>query len=172
MVQPLTRPKLGQGVHIGPHIAIGRADHGAAPAHHMIGREEHAIALHREGQVIGAMAGGVDGLQAPALALHHLAIGQADHGVESLIATGTCGHMRAEAIGGGAGGRGQAGGAGGMVAMGVGDDDVGDHLAIQRAQHRLQMRRILGPWVEDGDLALADDPGVGAAPGEGAGIVA
>ena len=58
----------------------------------------------------------------------------------------------------------------GMVAMGMGDDDVADAFAIQRRYQGLEMFVDLRSRVDHRYLALADDEGAGAVDGEIAGI--
>jgi hypothetical protein len=59
---------------------------------------------------------------------------------------------------------------GGVVAMGMGDHDVADGFALQAGQQGLDVRRVIRPRVDDGDLAAAHHVGAGAPGGEGAGI--
>ncbi len=143
----------------------------------MVGAEQHARALEREAQVVRAMAWGVDRGQAPVPALDGGAVRERHVGAEGMVAALPAlvrrRHVRAEAVGTRAGCGLQRRDAGRVVAMGVGDEDMGDPLAFRGAQDRREVVGILGPRVEHGDGAAgADDPGVGAAPGEGAGIAA
>src|SRR5215471_3596215 len=54
--------------------------------------------------------------------------------------------------------------------MGMGDQDVGDRLALKAFQQRVDMLGQVGARIDHGDLPLADDIGAGAAKGERARI--
>ena len=58
-----------------------------------------------------------------------------------------------------------------MVAMGVGDEDVGDGLAAHRVEQRGDMGVVVGAGIEDRDFAAADDVAHRALEGERARIV-
>ena len=55
--------------------------------------------------------------------------------------------------------------------MAVGDEDMGEPLALDRGGDRLQVPLVGGTRVDDGDVAAADDIAIGAEEGVGAGIV-
>ena len=57
-----------------------------------------------------------------------------------------------------------------MVAMGVGDEDMGDPLVGEARQQCRDMLFELGAGIDHRDLALADDIGAGALEGERARI--
>ena len=54
-----------------------------------------------------------------------------------------------------------------VVAMGVGDEDGLDPLALHRRQQRPEMRLVVRTRIDDRDRAFADDIGAGAVEGEG-----
>ena len=58
-----------------------------------------------------------------------------------------------------------------MVAMAVGDEDMGETLALDRRGDRLEMRLVGGTGIDDRDLAGADEIGIGAEEGVWARIV-
>src|SRR6185312_16932530 len=49
-----------------------------------------------------------------------------------------------------------------MIEMRVRDQDVRDGLAAERGEQRVDMRRDVGPGIDEGDLAVPDDIGAGA----------
>ena len=57
-----------------------------------------------------------------------------------------------------------------MVAVGVGDEDMGDLLAGEARQQRRDMLGKVGAGIDDRDLALADDIGAGALKVNGPGL--
>ena len=59
-----------------------------------------------------------------------------------------------------------------MVAVGMGDQDMGHGLAPNGVKQRRRMRFIVGTGIDDRDLALADDVTHRPREGEGARIVA
>jgi hypothetical protein len=58
-----------------------------------------------------------------------------------------------------------------MVAMGVGDENMGDGLAAHGVKQRGDMGVVVGPGIEDRDFAAADDVAHRAFEGERAGII-
>src|SRR5258708_12494615 len=56
--------------------------------------------------------------------------------------------------------------------MGMGDDDMGDGLALHRAEQRAGVFFAIRTGIYNGHIALADDVAVGPGKGEGARIVA
>ena len=58
-----------------------------------------------------------------------------------------------------------------MIAMGMGDEDVRDRLAAHGIEQRRDMGVIVGAWVEDRNLAAADNVADRAREGERTGIV-
>ena len=59
-----------------------------------------------------------------------------------------------------------------VIGVGVCDEDRGHPLALERAEDRRQVRRIVRPRIDHGHLAPPDDEAVGAEVGEGPGIAA
>ena len=60
--------------------------------------------------------------------------------------------------------------AGAVIAMGMGDENGLDPLAVDRGEQRGEMRIVVGARIDDRDLALAHDIGAGAIEGEGRGV--
>ena len=58
-------PKAGKVV---VEVAAGRGDHARGPTHHVVAREEEAFGRQREAEMVGEVAGCVDGLNPPAAA--------------------------------------------------------------------------------------------------------
>lgn len=56
--------------------------------------------------------------------------------------------------------------------MGVGDEDMTDFFALHRLQQGVEMRSVVGAWIDDRDLARAHDEARRATKGERAGIAA
>ena len=69
-----------------------------------------------------------------------------------------------------AGCRGELFCAGAVIAMGVGDEDRFDSLALDRGEDRGEMRIVLRSRIDDCDRASADDVGARAVEGEGRGV--
>ncbi len=140
--------------------------------------------MQREAEMIGGMARRLDRADMPAAAiapaLDDVAVAQLHIGHEVAIAAflGLAADaflrparaMRAEAIGLGAGRSLDRGRGGRVVVMRVGDEDVGDGLAVERLQQRVDMVLLLRAGIDHRDLAVADDVGAGALEGERAGI--
>ena len=99
-----------------------------------------------------AVAGRVQGGEAPAVALDRLAVGEADVGAEAVVAALAAfagrGQVRAEAERRRAGRGGERRGAGRVVAVGVGDEDAAHPFAARRGEDRGEMRRVRRPRVE------------------------
>ncbi len=123
------------------------------------------------------MARGVDRLDPPARAGHPLAVAQGHIGNKVPIAPLLDPGLAALASGVWAvpishrtGHRLQLCCRGRVVAMGVGDKDVGHPLARETGEQRLDVLGEIGAGVDDRDLAATDNIGSGAAEGEGAGV--
>jgi hypothetical protein len=122
-------------------MAVGRDDHGGRPAHHMVAAEQPVFP--REAQVVGSVAGGVDGFDRRAADLDDLAIGEHPvgriAGVEARfliagIASGAqpqtgapCGRRVACARA--------------MIAVSVGDQNSVDGPTGDRGLERIEVRR-------------------------------
>ena len=59
-----------------------------------------------------------------------------------------------------------------MVAVGMGDEDVGDGLVLDRIEQRADVALVGGTGIDDGDVAAADDVTHRALEGERARVVA
>ena len=74
---------LRERVEVGAHVAVGRTDHGGAPAHDVIAGEQRPLLVEREAHVVRRVAGRVHGAQRPAGPVRgDLAVGDAHVGVE------------------------------------------------------------------------------------------
>jgi hypothetical protein len=151
----------------------------------MIAAEQRLLLLEPERQMVRGVPRREDGGQGEARRGHGGAVGKDDVGSEVEVArgieqraAGAAGPGRpAAAMGPVSGGRGagqrlQAGGQGRMVAMGVGDQDARHGLAGEGVNQCCPMRGVVGAGIDDGDLAGADDIGVGAGEGERSRIAA
>ena len=128
----------------------------------MVAGKERALVKKRESEMIGAMAGGSDGLDGEARPLKPLAV--AKHGVGRVIAV-----MRGieaagpipfgrEGLGADdprAGRRAKPVRKRAVIAMGMGDEDRFDRLALDRGQDRREMRLVGGARIDDRDRAVA-----------------
>ena len=121
-------------------------------------------------------------LDGPAVAGHDFAVGERDVGAEIHVAAGVepAGladmqrprrAMRAFGINRGAGRCLDLGHGGRMVAMGVGDENVGHGLAAHGIEQRRDMGVVVRAGIEDRDFAAADDVADRAFEGERARIV-
>ena len=147
----------------------------------MIAGEEEIGAAEREGEMVRRMAGRRDGLEPEAPRLDDAAIRddlvRRKLGIASGVrARGLPGVERTRGtVGSGRGDR-RAGqslerpGRERMVAMRMGDEDGGNAGAADGVAERIQMRRVVRTRVDDDKIAIADQIGVRAAEGEGAGI--
>ena len=163
--------------HVVGHRPFRRGHHGGRPAHHMIAGEDEAAAGECEGDMVGRVAGNRDRLHPPAIAGDLRPVREPDvrHEIGVGAATSRQSLVRCRALtlarkARRAGRRGEPADAAAMVAMGVGDEDVGDGLVRRRRQQRPDMRLVVRSRIDDGDVAGADDVAVGAGEGEGAGI--
>ena len=126
--------------------------------------------------------GVVTRFQGPAVARHHVAVGERDVGAEIHVGAGieALGFadmerprrpVRAFGIDLGAGRRLHLRHGGGVVAMGVGDEDVGDRFAAHGVEQRRDMGVVVGTGIDDRHLAAADDVADRAFEGERARII-
>ncbi len=143
----------------------------------MIAGEDEAAAREREDEMIAGMAGGGDGLHLPAFAADQCPVRQGHIRHEIPVDAGV--HFRRtgrrplaapEAVARRPGRRGQALDVAGMVAVGMGDQYVGDRLAGRGRHQRVEMGFVVRAGIDDGHPAAADDVAVGAGKGEGAGV--
>src|SRR5260221_12713053 len=127
------------------------------------------------------MAGGGPRLDRPARASNDLTVGERAVGLELRLVTGVEPRRLAdiERTRGAMGSFGENDGAGrgleprhrgGMIAMGVGDENVGDGFPANGLEKRGDMRGIERPGIDDGDLSAADDIGDGPLEREWPGI--
>src|SRR5690349_12654132 len=119
-------------------------------------------------EVIGGMTGGCHRLHSPACTLDEIAVLHLDIGPEITVSAGfrivllalEAGPrrpMRTLCIDGSAGRLLDPAGVGRMVAMGVGDEDVGDGLPAHGVEQRFRMRLTVRTGIDDGDLILSED---------------
>ncbi len=159
------------------HVAVGRRDDRRRPAHDMIAGKERVFLPQAEADMVGEMPRRMDDIDGPAIAEDDIVILQRDIGHEIHIAAflhaaaRLAAAMGAEAVCFCAGQLLQRLGRGGVIAMGMGDQDVGHHLALQRRHQRSDMRPVKRARVDDRDFPLADDIGAGAVKGEGARVL-
>ncbi len=185
-LRPSARGQTVQGRHIGPHIAIGRRDQRRGPAHGVIARKQHVTA--GKAQVVSHMAGGVQGRDLNIADVQCLAVVQgfirAKGQINAFTATRKpCSNKalhqgRSPCIGGAKGHyRGlelcrNPGGKGRVVQMGMGDKDRRNPLIRgEGGQNRGHVVGVIGAWVDQGNLALAQQIAVGAAARHGRGVV-
>lgn len=157
-------------------IAIGRRNHGCRPAHHMIARKHQVI--QRKAHMVGHVARRVMGNKAPAVALDHCTIGQADvrdkghvrplAPTSQPIARQTL-HDRGAPGGGPTEGQHRRGVAPGqnprqrrMITVRMGDQDMADHLARQGRLKRGKVARIVRPRIDHRHPPLPHHIGIGA----------
>ena len=127
----------------------------------MIAGKQRVFLQKREAQMIGAMPGRGDGLDRVTVALPALAVGE--DCVRRIVAV-MCGIEAGRAV---AAGRERRGAdhprarrraklvcADAVVAMGVGDENGVDPLALDRGEQRRKMRIVARAWIDDRDLAL------------------
>ena len=118
--------------------------------------------------VVGRVSGRRHRFDGPAVAADHIAVGERDVGAEIHVGAGVEPARLAdmqrprqavralrENLRAGCGL--DLGHGGGMIAMGVGDENVGDGLAAHGVKQRADMRIVVGAGIEDRDLAAADD---------------
>jgi len=173
--QPLQRADVGG------HVALGRRHHAGVPAHDMVAGEQDPRALERKAQVIGSMPRRVQGRHRPAVALESLPVLQGNVGDEVLLdelparragALGAAvGGLASEAHGLGPGGGEQGRQAVGVVAVGVGDQHMADAARGHGRENGGKMFRVLGPRIDEGQVAGAHEVGVGALECEVVGVV-
>jgi two-component system, OmpR family, osmolarity sensor histidine kinase EnvZ len=167
---PVPCLKARERGHVGGHITIGRRNERGGPAHHMITGKQDVC--HGKAEVVGGMAGGVQGLHMPVVAGNDIAVGKVDLGYKTVVDAFAPIRQRGgrgvgpEPNGGGACHLCQTRGEGGMVEVGMGDEDMGDDLCrFQRRDDLREMRVEQWPGVEHGHAASPEDVGVGARAG-------
>ncbi len=145
----------------------------------MVAAKQDALVGEREAQMVRGVAGGVHGLETPAVAFDDFAVLDRDVGREIPVAAGLGADLAAPAAGMGARSR-QVGavtaclerrGGQGVVVMGVGDEDMRHRFALKALGEGVDMRVQSGAGGSiTANLALADDIGAGAAKRERAGV--
>ena len=171
-----------QRSHVIAHRPIGRRHHRRRPGHDVIAGEQEIRLLQRKGHVVGGMAGRRDRLDRPARARDDFAISKRAVGTEIGVVArvqsrGLTDIERArgtmcafgEDHGAGCGFDPRHGG--GMVAMGVGNENVGDGFPAHGIEQRGDMRLVEWTGIDDGDLPAAHDIGDGPLEREWPGIV-
>jgi hypothetical protein len=141
---------------VGAHVAVGRGDDHRGPLHDVVTREQQPLLLQPEAEVVRRVAGGVERGEPELGPLEHVAVRHRAVDGERVPA------VEAEHLGAGA--LLQAGRPGRVVAVGVRAEDPPDPVATA-AGDGVEVRRVVGPGIDDGDLVDADEVGVG--PGAG-----
>ena len=155
----------GQGVHIGRHGAGRRGDDHGGALNQVVAGEQQVLVHHQITQVIADMPGRGDHFQFGAAAIHPFAVTQAPFRGPGFVLQAVVGHVGAEQAR--AAGLGQFAGAGGVVAVGMGDQNLFDRAAdlFRRVQQRLGVFVVHRARVDDRERAVTDQIGVGAGPG-------
>ena len=143
----------------------------------MIARKDEIASRECEDEMVAGVAGRGDCLHLPAIAGDQRPVRQDNIGHEIPIdseirlrrafrgaAMAPAGMARRAGCGG------KALDAAGVVAMGVGDQDVAHGLARRRRHQRPKVGFVVRPRIDDGHPAGAQDVAVGAGEGERAGI--
>ena len=131
--------------------------------------------------MVGGVAGRMEDFERPVRALDLVAVSDAHVGRKRMIdelfagrhVSGLCPRpltATAESEDRGTGGSRQSGCAVAMVAVGVGDDNVGDRASSGGGENGGAMGFVLRPRINDGEPCRADEIGIGAAKCERAGI--
>ena len=160
--------ELLERCHVVAHGAVGRCHHGRRPRHDVIAGQQDLRLLVGECHVVCGMAGRCDRLEGEAAPAHHRAIGERDVRPECLIAAGVeplgladmerpRRPVRTLGIDRGTGRRLDARRRRGVVAMGVGDEDVGHGLAAHRIEDRCNVPLVVRTRIDHRDLAVPDD---------------
>ena len=165
--------ELGEAFHIGLHVAVRRGDDGGRPAHDMIAGEDRVRLMQRKAEMIGGMTRRGNGFERPAVLRDDFAI--AEYAVRRVAAVksgigaratifnrekGAADNFRAGCFF-------ERGGSRAVIAMGMGADDVADRFALGRSEDRFDMARVFGARIDDRDIAVTDNIGLGASIGEG-----
>ena len=148
----------------------------------MIAGEQQIGFLEGKRHVIGGVAGRRHRFQRPAVAAHHLAVGKRDIGTEIHVGrriepTGladmqrTGQPVRPLRVDCRAGRRLDLRHRRRMIAMSVGDENMGDGLVAHGIEQRSDMGVVIGAGIEDRHFAAADDVAHRALEGERARIV-
>ena len=174
--------ELGEGIHVIAHRAIRWRDDRCRPRHHVIAGKQQIRFPQGIGQVVRGVARRRHRFERPAVARHHLAVAERDVGPEIKVGAGIepvgladmqwpRRAVRALRIDHGTGrgldlrhGR-------RMIAMGVGDENMGHGFAAHRIEHRRDMGLVVRAGVEYRHLAAADDVTDRPLEGERTGIV-
>ncbi len=161
--------------HEGAHIAVRRRDQRTGPAHDMIAGKDRPV--RAKTHVIGHVSGRVQRLDAPAVAVDHLAVAQPDVGYERLV------HAFATADAAEALQRHHGGAAARlrwperqnrcaaksrqtprqwrMVQMAVGHQNMGDNLIrLDSRQNRCKMCGVVGPGVDHRNAPSTQNIGI------------
>jgi len=171
-----------QRADVSTHAAFRWCNDARVPAHDVVAGEEDFSAPQRKTQMVGCMSRRVHGGDRPTVTIEAPSVGQGKVGNEVLfhvLAARRAGALRAaigdapaKAHGFGAGGGEQRRHAVGVVAMGMGDDDVADPAPARGIKDGSQVRRLVGTRVDEADRpTVADQVGVGTLEGKVVGIV-
>lgn len=178
---PGARGEAMKRCHVIGHVAIRRGNDAGGPTHYMIPRKQRLA--QGNAQMPAKMAGGVVDLKVPLRAGDPVSVAKLLVGSEWKVQTlPPLSKQRGEGLhpGTSAGKRvaegqdrcrdmgGEPVRQRGMVAVGVGDNDLADAPAgPDTGEDGLKMRVKVRAGIDDGDVAAADQVGVGAIPGEG-----
>jgi hypothetical protein len=162
---PVARLQAAQRGHVGGHIAIGGRDERGGPAHDVVtGKQDIAKG---KAQMIGGMAGGVQGLHLPVITCQCVTVCQHDIGGKGVVDAFT--RIRARASIGAEARRhsarccDQGRYEGGVIQMGMRHEDVTDTFIRPKCgQNRRQMRIHGRAGVQHGHTATAQNIGIGA----------
>ena len=162
-------------------MALGRSHHSRTPAHDVVAGEDGAVADERITKMVGRVPRRVDRIESPTCPLDHIAAAQRliwrEGAVDEIVAYGVCFGEATGRLGGTIAQDARAGflfqrfDQVRMVAVSVGEENMGDSLAFERVQQGVEMGRIVGAGIDDRDLAPAYHIGIGAHEGERTRIV-
>ena len=138
------------------HVAVGRADHDRRALHDVVAREQQPLLVEEVAEVVGRVAGRVDGGEGEARTLDTIAVGETTVGLEAVA------RREPQHLGAGTGL--QAGRARGVVGVGVRREDPADAVPATCGDG-VEVGGFVGPGVYDRDLVDADEVGVRARPG-------
>ena len=169
--------------HVIGHRAVGRSDDRRVPRHHVIAGEQKTGFPQGEGHVVRGMPRGRDRLDRKALAPDDLAVGE--RMVGNKIVVGACfepvrfadmqrarGAVRPLRERHRPGRRLDLRRARRMIDMGMGDENMRHAFVADGIEQRRNVLRIVRPWIDDCDLAAADDVTDRALEGERTWIIA
>src|SRR5262249_37425478 len=154
--------------HVVAHGSIRWRHDRGRPAHHVVTRKQHFGALESESHVVCGVPRRRNRFKRPAVAGNYIAVGEAmvrnKVGVTASVESfGLADEqrsrrpMRTLAVGGGAGCGLDGRGAGGMIAMGVGDNDMRHRLAVYSLEQRRSVLLVDRSGIDDRDVAATDD---------------